>query len=742
MASVARVILALLVAQALGANLRSQSSAKEKDTDSMSEMSESESSTAAASSLAEVIELLGQMLHDFDTQGEEDKNNWEAYLKWSEGSEEEKNNFVQEQEALVMATEAKKSANEQQVAKLGEDLVQLASDIQSTKQSLAELIKMRKEEHKAFEEGLTDLTKTIKAVTKATEILEGHYAASGAGLTEIRRRVQLALTMYGVRSPSATEENVEKLTSFLQGDDSFLQQDNQGPDFLNTDGSKYDNYEKQGGSKGVIGMLTDLRSQLEQQKQELIARENEAKRQYDTTKLAKETELKNMIKLKAEKEAEKESCEATIEECIATIAQAKQEIADAKSYLEELIADRGMFQKQYGHRVEMRAAERGATQAALDALQAVSAGAKAGVGEAFMQQGATYFLQVSSSTKLDGVADKLHNLGEATNSPSLIQIADTIRHHSKDKHGHKHKHGHRHAQAQPSMDAYMGADQASFYDASGFGPVIKLLNDLIVRLEQEAAAETSQHEWCETEKETGVASQKEREKITGDLQGTIESLTTSIAQLKTEILFLESEIARVEEETRIANEIRAEEKKVFDKAKGDHEEVIHAIEVALEALTGQYGFIQLGMKARQPGGNPFTEYQSGAGGAGSAIEMLQDLNEKYSAALQTLIADENKAIKEHAELVAKNDQFIAETTNDRNMKLSERRKLINDLHDSKTEMKDNLIELHQVSKYLQDLRPSCDDIRTTYEERKKRREAEIAALKEALEVISDPSSME
>merc|ERR1719217_1425929 len=117
-------------------------------------MSESSSaSTEAASSLAEVIELLTQMLHDFDTQAEEDKTNWEAYLKWSEGTEEEKNNFIQEQEALVMATEAKKSANEQQVAKLGEDLVQLASDIQSTKQSLAELIKIRKEEHKAFEEG-------------------------------------------------------------------------------------------------------------------------------------------------------------------------------------------------------------------------------------------------------------------------------------------------------------------------------------------------------------------------------------------------------------------------------------------------------------------------------------------------------------------------------------------------------------------------------------------------------------
>ena len=43
--------------------------------------------------------------------------------------------------------------------------------------------------------------------------------------------------------------------------------------------------------------------------------------------------------------------------------------------------------------------------------------------------------------------------------------------------------------------------------------------------------------------------------------------------------------------------------------------------------------------------------------------------------------------------------------------------------------------------YIADLRPSCDDIRVSFEERKKRREAEIAALKETLAVLEDPSMM-
>merc|ERR1719359_2625923 len=137
---------------------------------------------------------------------------------------------------------------------------------------------------------------------------------------------------------------------------------------------------------------------------------------------------------------------------------------------------------------------------------------------------------------------------------------------------------------------YFETEQQTFFDAGAFAPVLKLLNDLITRLEEEQNAETSQHEWCENEKSSSVAAKTEREKNIHALKATIESLTTQIAQLKTEIVFLESEIARVNEETRIAKQIRADENAVFQQAKKDHEEVIGAIQQAIAALTGQYSF--------------------------------------------------------------------------------------------------------------------------------------------------------
>merc|ERR1719375_1940955 len=650
------------------------------------------------------------MLKAFDEQAVEDKELWEEYSEWSDQTEAEKNEFIQEQKALVMSTEATLASNRQMVAKLTDDLAQLAKDIKETQDSLAELIAMRNEEHQQFEVSLADVTKTIRAVTKATEILEGHYAAGGAALAQIRQRVQIALTMYGQPLKSASPQNMAALASFLQSGSA-------GPDFLKVDGSKYDNYEKQGGAKGIIGMLEDLRSELESQKQDLIAKENENRQQFEQTKAAKEADLAHMFKVQEQKTEEKKACEATIEECLVTIDEAKKEIADAKAYLEQLLLDRKKFEKEYKERVATRNQEQAATQAALDALQSVSAGAKSTV------EG---FLQVSMRVgRVKRVMRGLVKVGKEMQSPALIQMASKLR------------------------QDYMDEDQQTFFKNEKFNPVLKLLKDLIFRLEEEQNAETSQHEWCDKEKETSVSAKTERETSIHELKSHIEEKSTTVDELKAKILFLEKEIRRVKKETEDAKKQRKKENKLFLESKADHEEVISAIKLALEALGGQYGFLQVSAKVRReassaaqaPGqDNVFQDYSSGEAGAASAMEMLNDLLERYSKALAELIADEEAAQKAHEDLLARNAQFIEESQNTVNAKLAERRGLLGELADHKVEIKTNMIELHEVNKYLMDLRPACDDIRSTYEERKKRREAEIAALKEALEVISDPTS--
>merc|ERR1719352_1689601 len=122
----------------------------------------------------------------------------------------------------------------------------------------------------------------------------------------------------------------------------------------------------------VMTMLSDLRGQLEETKTQSISRENEARRQYDETRTAKEGELHRMEKEAADKQSLKAGAEATVQECTATIDQATQDLADAQTFLQTLLADRQKFQGEFNQRNKLRQSERAATQAALDALQSIS----------------------------------------------------------------------------------------------------------------------------------------------------------------------------------------------------------------------------------------------------------------------------------------------------------------------------------------------------------------------------------
>merc|ERR1719327_2246505 len=118
--------------------------------------------------------------------------------------------------------------------------------------------------------------------------------------------------MFGRRTASVTQKNVQALSSLLQ-----VGGHAGNPDFLNTDGSQYENYEHQGGARGVVGMLEDLNAQREAQRNDLIATESAAQREFEATKATKETNLAQMRQVQGEKTAKKDECEAIVKQCIA-----------------------------------------------------------------------------------------------------------------------------------------------------------------------------------------------------------------------------------------------------------------------------------------------------------------------------------------------------------------------------------------------------------------------------------------
>jgi hypothetical protein len=661
-------------------------------------------STSTGANLDKVIGVLKEMLTKFNTEMSEDKENWDKYSKMSTDEEASRKAFIQEQEGVTMSATAQLNANKQQVQTLTAQISDLASEIISTQSGLAELQKLRKEEHKAHEEEVADLSKTIGAINKAVEVLEGHYA-SGLSMEEIKQEVNSALSTLALTRSSDPKMTV--VTKFLQD-----------PQWLSTDGdAAYSSYKGvAAGSGGVIGTLKAIRTTLMENKQGSIEKENDARRQFDVAKEAKESDLRRSTEEKSTKEGTLDECNAKIQHFTAVISQAASDINDAKATIDTLVSDRALFSKEFESRSAMRSSEMMATQAAYDALQEVTAGAKSTVESLFLQRAVSHGVRCARCAAAVG---RLQRVGARYHDASLVQVTIALE----------------------SRLRGTEKDPQAYFDPEAMAPVKGLLKQLISKLEDELAAEKTHHEWCETEKTSAKEAKDEREKNIADLNQEIASLTTTITQLGTEIQYCISELARVVQETSTATQLRKEEAAAYVKAKGDHDEVIAALDKAITALSRQYGLVQVhahSTRVKQTKQSPFASYQTGSGG--SALEMLQDLQSRYSQARTQLVQGEEKAKVAFADLLARNEQFRKDVTQTKLAKTSEKRQKTERLGNAKIELGANQKELAEVVQYRADLAPSCDDVRVTFEERKKRREAEVAALKETLAVLDDTIS--
>jgi hypothetical protein len=204
------------------------------------------------------------------------------------------------------------------------------------------------------------------------------------------------------------------------------------------------------------------------QKQASIEKENESRRQFEVAKGAKEDELKKSKDEKASKENTLEECKAKIEHFTSVIAQAEVDIKDAKEYVAKLLSDRALFSKEYDGRVTMRNSEQAATQAALDALQEVTAGAKSGVEGAFLQTVHKMSHRVPCPHCAAAV-QKLFKVASDTKNAALVQLGSAIESNLKG------------TSKQPQ----------AYFDASARDPVKNLLHEMIVKLEDELGGDVA-----------------------------------------------------------------------------------------------------------------------------------------------------------------------------------------------------------------------------------------------------------
>merc|ERR1719188_1328098 len=255
-----------------------------------------------------------------------------------------------------------------------------------------------------------------------------------------------------------------------------------------------------------------------------------------------------------------------------------------------------------------------------------------------------------------------------------------------------------------------------------FGKIKGLISDMIERLTSEGEADASHKAYCDKEMhETDVKK--------ADKTAEIEKMTTAIDKMSARKAVLEEEVATLMKELSDIAKSQAEYDKwyadyeaTFTSNKADMEAGIEGVKIALKVLRDYYAKSDKSHVAAE--------------GAGAGIIGLLEVAEsdftKSLAEFEANMANQKAAY----ESTTKENEITTTAKNqDVKYKTQEINYLTKELASTSADRAGVQTELDAVMEYLASLHKQCDETVISYAETKARREAEIAGLKEALEIL-------
>jgi prefoldin subunit 5 len=278
-----------------------------------------------------------------------------------------------------------------------------------------------------------------------------------------------------------------------------------------------------------------------------------------------------------------------------------------------------------------------------------------------------------------------------------------------------------------------------------FAKVKKMIQDLIVRLMEEANEEAEHKGWCDTELAVNEQTRKEKAEAVESLHAEIDELESSIAQLKLDIAELSKGIKELTEAMANATTLRKEEKETNEATIKDAQEAQTAVAEAMVVLKEFYekagDATALVQKKQYPTpppvfDSPYTGMQAEKGGVVGMLEVIQADFARLEAETK---AAEATAQKEY-------DEFMTSSKVDKAQKeksVEHKTRKVQDETQALTSKTEDLEgtqkELDAALSYFDKLKPSCVDSGVSFEDRVARRQEEIQSLKEALRILSGES---
>merc|ERR1719237_431958 len=163
-----------------------------------------------------------------------------------------------------------------------------------------------------------------------------------------------------------------------------------------------------------------------------------------------------------------------------------------------------------------------------------------------------------------------------------------------------------------------------------FEKVKGLISDLIVRLEEEAAADAAKKAYCDKELSETRAKKADKSAEIAKLTAKIDEASTKSAQLKEQVATLQKELAELAATQAEMDKLRQEEHEAYEHNKAEMEEGLEGVKMALKVLRDYYA--------------KDDKAHGAAEGAGAGIiGLLEVIESDFSKTLAEIVATEESA---------------------------------------------------------------------------------------------------
>lgn len=637
--------------------------------------------------ISKVLDLLSSLKAKVVAEGEQEQESFEAFAKWCKAESTQKKFEIrdgQNQVASLSATIEKAAA---QIDQLDSKIARLTKAVSANEADLDAATSVRGKEHDDYLSNDKQLVEAIDTLEGAVGVLEKalRKGASLAQVVDTPAMKAVAQTLSTVIDAAAVNSNDKhRLAAMLQSSEDAEFEAGQAPAAAA--------YETNAGSTSILDLLGDMLDKAEGQKADADKAEMTAQFEYNKVKqsLSDQIAFDNKQLASARKGlAAQREVKSTAE---GDLQSTQKELAEDIKSDSETHDDCEKRSDEFDVSMKERAAEITALGNAAAIIQQKTGGASS----------QAYGLLQTQTRATRNYAELLAQITEAGHAGKDKEIS--------------------------ALAIRVKAALAT--SADPFAKVKGLIAEMVERLEKKAADEAAQHEFCTAETAKSQDKKEDKESEIESLSAKIAKAQSRISSLKEEVADLQGELSNIRKTDAEMTEMRQKEHAAFLQAEKDYSDGVEGVQMALKIVRDYYAesFVQ--------------ESSSKATSAGGSIISILEVAEADFSKLLTE-ARESEADAQTAYDQLMDEDKLDSTTKSGGVKyktqeIGQLEKAVAENTDSRDGVSE---ELDAVLEYLSKLNDQCIAKPEPYEERKRRREAELDGLKNALQVLEDRKSV-